>query len=390
MGSIIKNLALLIVGSVLGAATIAGYTVLQPGHSLGALAPYAPVQAASLETAPGVFSEDVAVEIYQRLTPSVVNVSNKRALEGDQTQGRFAEKGVGSGVIIDQEGHVLTNNHVVDQADRLEVTFSDGTRAPARLIGRDPGTDLALIRIEVSDAIRPKLVVPRLGNSDRVRPGQVAIAIGNPFGFQNSMTVGIVSSLNRTFSTPAGRPIRNMIQIDAAINPGNSGGPLINSGGEVVGINTAIESPVRGFVGIGFAVPINVARGVLPEMMSGKTVAHPWLGIKGVTIADDVAQAARLSVASGVYVGYVLADSPAHKAAIRGAIPAMQVEAELPDPIPPGGDVVVSVDGQPVASMDQLANYVDSRKVGDRITLSLLRDGARIDVQVELAAWPEA
>lgn len=390
MGSILKNLILVTIGSVLGAATILGYTAVLPEPRPAPSIVHYSVQAASLERGLRGLSEDAIVDIYQRLTPSVVNVSNKRAVGGDPSQGRFAEKGIGSGMVIDERGYILTNNHVVDSADRLEVTFLDGTKTPARLVGKDPGTDLAIIQVEVSDKIRSRLVVARLGDSDRVRPGQVAIAIGSPFGFQSSMTVGIVSSLNRTFSTDSGRQIRNMIQVDAAINPGNSGGPLINSSGEVVGINTAIESPVRGFVGIGFAVPINMAKRVVPEMMVGRTVVHPWLGIRGVTVTEDVIQAAKLSATSGVYVAVVATDSPAHKAAIRGATPPMQGQVDIPDPLPVGGDVVVAVDGQPVTTMDQLANYIDSKKAGDRITLTLLRDGKTVDIQVPLAAWPES
>jgi len=180
-----------------------------------------------------------------------------------------------------------------------------------------------------------------------------------------------------------------MIQIDTAINPGNSGGPLINSAGEVVGINTAIESPVRGFVGIGFAVPINIARRALPEMQTGKTVSHPWLGIRGVTITSDVADALRLGSTVGVYVVQVSTNSPAHISAIRGATPPESGQLEWPDPLPAGGDAVVAVDGRPVATLDQLSDYVDMKKAGDRITLTVLREGARLDIQVALVAWPD-
>ncbi len=389
MGSILKNLVLVTFGSIMGAATVMGYAFSQPETRLAAPVFQYSVQAANLDRGIPALSEDAAIEVYQRLTPSVVNVSNKRAVGGDPSLGRFAEKGIGSGVVIDDQGHVLTNNHVVDSADRLDITFVDGTKAAARLVGKDPGTDLALIRIELNDRIRPKLVPARLGDSDRLRPGQTAIAIGSPFGFQNSMTVGIVSSLNRTFTTDSGRPIRNMIQIDTAINPGNSGGPLINSAGEVVGINTAIESPVRGFVGIGFAVPINIARRALPEMQTGKTVSHPWLGIRGVTITSDVADALRLGSTVGVYVVQVSTNSPAHISAIRGATPPESGQLEWPDPLPAGGDAVVAVDGRPVATLDQLSDYVDMKKAGDRITLTVLREGARLDIQVALVAWPD-
>jgi len=376
-------------GSIVGATTVMGYAFLQPETRLATPAFQYSVQAAGLDRGIPALSEDAAIEVYQRLTPSVVNVSNKRAVGGDPSLGQFTEKGIGSGVVIDDQGHVLTNNHVVDGADRLDITFVDGTKAAARLVGKDPGTDLALLQIELNDRIRPKLVSARLGDSDRLKPGQTAIAIGSPFGFQNTMTIGIVSSLNRTFTTDSGRPIRNMIQIDTAINPGNSGGPLINSAGEVVGINTAIESPVRGFVGIGFAVPINMARQVLPEMQAGKTVSHPWLGLRGVTITSDVAEALRLGAVGGVYVVHVSSDSPAYQASIRGATPSGPGQLDLPDPLPAGGDVVAAVDGRPVATLDQLSDYVDTKRAGDRVTLTLLREGRRVDVQVTLVAWPD-
>ncbi|MGI5835709.1 MAG: S1C family serine protease [Chloroflexota bacterium] len=384
-----KNLILITFGSILGAAIIVGFSAAQLGPSLISSVLHPPVQAASIEQCVAILSEEAAVDIYQRLTQSVVNVSNKRAVGGDPSQGHFTEKGIGSGVILDNKGFILTNNHVIDEADRLEVTFVDGTKATATLVGSDPGTDLALIQVEASEKIRSKLIAAPLGDSDRVRPGQVAIAIGSPFGFQNSMTVGIVSSLSRTFSIASGRPIRNMIQVDAAINPGNSGGPLINTAGEVVGINTAIESPVRGFVGIGFAVPINSAKRLLPDLMAGKTIEHPWLGITGVTVNEEIVQEAGLSVDSGVYVVNVIIDSPAHKASIIGSEEPTHGQTEVPDIIAAGGDVVVAVDGQPVVTIDQLADYIDTKKVGDNVTLTVVRDGNRVDVPVLLEGWPE-
>ncbi len=387
MQSIPKNLALLFIGSLLGATVALGVSTFQPaGNHSPATSNSSP---RTVEASPAVLGEDVTAEIYQRLTPAVVNVTNRRAPTSGGIDSPFPERGVGSGVIVDDQGHILTNNHVVDRADKLDVTLVDGTRVPAQLIGRDPGNDLALIQIEVNDRVKPKIAVAPLGDSDRLLPGQAAIAIGNPFGFQSSMTSGIVSSLGRTFATDSGRPIRHMIQTDAAINPGNSGGPLINSAGQVVGINTAIESPVRGFVGIGFAVPINVARRVLPDMMAGQTVSHAWLGVSGITLDEETARTAGLNAAAGVYVVHVLPNSPADRASLRGAIATSGASGASNGQLPMGGDVVTSVDGRPLSSADQLTDYVDSKRAGDQVTLTLLRDGNPLEVRVTLGDWPE-
>ncbi|MHB0870712.1 MAG: S1C family serine protease [Chloroflexota bacterium] len=386
MQSIFKNLALLFLGTLLGAAVVLGIGTFDPITGAASRDPNASAQAA--EGNPMAIGEDAAADIYQRLSPAVVNVTNRRAPASGGTQGQFPERGVGSGVIIDEQGHILTNNHVVDNADRLDVTLLDGTRVPAKLIGRDPGNDLALIQIEIDDAILRRLAVAPMGDSDRLRPGQMAIAIGNPFGFQSSMTSGIISSLGRTFSTDSGRSIRHMIQIDAAINPGNSGGPLINSAGQVIGINTAIESPVRGFVGIGFAVPINTAKRILPDLTAGKTIAHPWLGISGMGLTEDLAQGLGLQTAAGIYLVHVLPGSPAEKADLRGAVATDGSQEGQSDPLPISGDVITTMDGRSLTSVDQLIDYVDSKQVGDTVTLGLLRDGKPLEVQVTLGAWP--
>ncbi len=388
MHRILRNLALLLVGSLLGAAVTLGVSTLHSAGNHSTTPTSSSPQ--SVEASPSVMGEEVTAEIYQRLTPAVVNVTNRRAPTSAGIGEPFPERGVGSGFIIDQQGYILTNNHVVDKADKLDVTLVDGTRVPARLIGRDPGNDLALIQIEVGDRIMPRIAVAPLGDSDRLRPGQAAIAIGNPFGFRSSMTTGVVSSLERSFATDSHRAIRHMIQTDAALNPGNSGGPLINSAGQVIGINTAIESPVRGFVGIGFAVPINVARQVLPEMMAGKTVSHGWLGMSGITLDEDTARSMGLNVTAGVYAVHILPNSPADRAQMRGAIATGGTQGIDPlDQIPLGGDVVTSVDGQPLSSSDQMNDYLDLKRAGDQITLTLLRDGKPLDIRVTLEDWPE-
>ncbi len=275
MGSILKNLFLVFLGSLLGAASLAGYVGLLHFGPSTVRSAQASAQIQTRGDHPVSATEMVAVEIYQRLAPAVVNITNRRLAASDDSGTQFTDRGIGSGVILNDQGHILTNNHVVDGADRLEVILFEGTRLQGTLLGRDPDNDLAVVQIPLNDGLRPSVAIATLGDSDLVMPGQLAIAIGNPFGFQSSMTSGIVSSVGRNYSIEGGRQIRGMIQTDAALNPGNSGGPLINSAGEVIGINTAIESPVHGFVGLGFAVPSNTIRRSLPDMLAGRTVVHP-------------------------------------------------------------------------------------------------------------------
>jgi S1-C subfamily serine protease len=226
-----------------------------------------------------------------------------------------------------------------------------------------------------------------LGDSDALRVGELAIAIGNPFGLDRTITVGVISSLGRNYPSVSGRTIANMIQTDAAVNPGNSGGPLLNAAGEVIGINTAIESPVRGSVGIGFAVPINTAKGFLPQMKEGGEVKHPWLGISGVGITPNLADDLKLSVREGVYVADVVPNSPAAEAGIKGAV-RTQTQRNADSALPPaGGDIVVAVDAKKVTKIEDIISYLDTKRVGDTVSVSLVRDGNSMKVDVTLAEW---
>jgi S1-C subfamily serine protease len=322
--------------------------------------------------------EQLLVDLYERVSPAVVNITNRR---GQQlASGEFPRSGAGSGVVFDARGYILTNNHVVDDASRLEVTLADGTNVSAELVGRDPGNDLAIVKIDVP---KERLTLAPFGDSDQLKPGQFAIAIGNPFGLERTITTGIISSVGRTRGDGGGRPIRNMIQTDAPINPGNSGGPLLNSRGEVVGINTAIESPVRGSVGIGFAVPINTAKLFLPEMLNGAKVTHPWLGISGVQLTDVRAREIGLSVSEGVYVCSTVANGPAAKAGLRAA------DCKPTGELPKGGDAILAIDARKLQKTDDISAYLDTKKVGDVVKLEILRDGQRQALDVTLGEWPE-
>jgi putative serine protease PepD len=323
-----------------------------------------------------------ASDIYQRLRLSVVEITST-------ANGRFGQsEGSGSGVIIDQQGFILTNYHVVSGADSLEVTLADGSALPATVMGTDPGNDLAVVHIDPPAA---GLTAARLGDSDKLLVGDPVFALGNPFGLENTFTEGIVSAVGRTYSPGSGtRPLRNMIQTDAAVNPGNSGGPLANCYGEVVGINTLLENPTGQSVnvGIAFAVSINTAKHSLDDLLAGNTVSHPWLGIAGRELTPALAQELSLSVTQGVYVITVAQNSPA---ATAGLHPALRsgTEALNDNNLPPGGDVILAVDGTAVTNVDELAGYLDSQKrVGDTVSLDVLRNGQETSVEATLAEWP--
>jgi len=217
----------------------------------------------------------------------------------------------------------------------------------------------------------------------------LAIAIGNPFGFERTVTVGVVSGIGREIPSEDGsRPIRGGIQTDAAINPGNSGGALLNAAGEVIGINTAIESPVQGFVGVGLAVPVNTLKRSLDALIAGRKVEHPWLGISGLQVTPRLVEQLGLDLQKGVYVVQVLADSPAQKAGLKGAVPTGR---PIPQNVPKGGDVILAVDGQDVIKVDQIAGYLDAqKKVGDTVQLKIKRGNEELIVDATLTPWPDS
>ena len=324
-------------------------------------------------------------DIYERLRPALVQI---RTTTGGQNPLAPQSGGSGSGIVIGSDGSILTNNHVIAGADRLEVRFADGSTASATVVGRDPGNDLALIRADLEGQ---GLTVAPLGDSAAVRVGDPILALGNPFNLEGTLTQGIVSALDRTYS-PGGntRPIRAMIQIDAAVNPGNSGGPLINCHAEVIGVNTLLENPTGDNVNVGvaFAVPINAAKQSLPDMRAGRTVSHSWLGIAGQEITPALADDLGLSVEAGVYVTLVASGSPAQEAGLRGAFDS-ENEANSSSSLARGGDVIVAVDGRSVGSVEEIAAYLDGEmKPGDTVRLQVVRDGDELALEAALAEWP--
>jgi S1-C subfamily serine protease len=323
-----------------------------------------------------------ASDIYEQLRPSVVEITSTTSSPFGQSQGS------GSGVVVDERGFILTNYHVVSGADTLEVTLADGSTLPATMMGYDSGNDLAVIRI---DPPAGGLTAASLGDVDQLQVGDPVFALGYPFSLEVTFTEGIVSALGRTYSLDSStRPLRNLIQTDAAVNPGNSGGPLANCGGEVIGINTLLENPTGQSVnvGIAFAVSINTANRYLADMVAGQTISHPWLGIAGRKITPALSENLNLSVTEGVYVITVAQNSPAQRAGLRGVV---RSENELLDDssLPAGGDVIVAVDGEAVTDVDELADYLDSQKrAGDTVTLDVLHNGQQTTMQVTLAEWP--
>ncbi len=326
------------------------------------------------------FAEKRVIDVYDEVSPSVVNITT-RVLQRTGFFDVIPQEGAGSGFVVDEEGYILTNNHVVEGAEGVEVTFSDETVLPARVVGRDPGNDLALLEVDAP----PGLLVPvELGASEGLEVGQRAIAIGNPFGqFGRTLTTGVVSGLDRTLQGPDGREMEGLIQTDAAINRGNSGGPLLDSAGRVIGVNTAIFSPTGTSAGVGFAVPVDTVRRVLPDLVRYGRYRRPSLGVRAAySVTPGLADALGLPVQQGVLLVDLYRGSPLARAA-RGAQREVIIGNRR---LYVGGDIITAVDGERVADANALRNFVEGRySVGDEVTLTLLRDGREETVTVTLA-----
>jgi S1-C subfamily serine protease len=321
------------------------------------------------------------ISVYEKAADGVVNITSI-AVQMDFFFNPFPSQGSGSGSIIDMRGHILTNHHVVANAQKLEVTLADESKWPAKLIGSDPDSDLAVIKI---DAPRDKLRVLPMGDSKGLRIGQKVLAIGNPFGLERTLTTGIISSLGRTIRSEAGTLMEDIIQTDAAINPGNSGGPLLNSDGEIIGINSAIISPSGGSVGIGFAIPVNTAKRIYPELISKGYVTYPWIGATIQSLIPEVATYLKLKVERGALIAEVVRGGPAEKAGLRGGNQKVQVGNTV---VVVGGDVVLKADQHVVKTNDELIRYIREKKPGDGIVLQVLRKGKTEDIRVVLGERP--
>ncbi len=336
----------------------------------------------ALDNRPVIVSKDeeINIDVFEKVHPAVVNIA-ATTLSVNFWMQIIPTEGQGSGFIIDSRGYILTNNHVVANARRIIVTLSGGKKLSATLVGRDPASDLAVIKIP-SGSI--DLIAP-LGDSNDIRVGQKAIAIGNPFGLSHTLTTGIVSALNRSIMTEEDAQIDGLIQTDAAINPGNSGGPLLNSNGEVIGINTAIFSLSGGYQGIGFAIPINRAKEVATQLIISGRVARPWLGITSINITRELSEDLGLAVEEGVLIVSVMHGSPADQAGLRGGTRRIIIGGmELLI----GGDIITAMDGDPIDDNEALLRLLDKMKVGQTITLRVYRDQRPIDIEVVLKERP--
>jgi S1-C subfamily serine protease len=318
--------------------------------------------------------EQRIVDVAARVSPAVVCVT---AVD------QFGAC-IGSGFIIDREGHVVTNNHVATADPNLLVTLADEHSVPAEVVGADPGSDLAVLYIDVSP---DELTVADLGESASLRVGQRAIAIGNPFGLERTVTSGIVSSLGRTLSREdSDFQIAQVIQTDASINPGNSGGPLLDSQGRVIGVNTAIRSLSGVNSGVGFAIPVDIVKRVIPELIAYGQYRHTWLGVEGRTISPEMVTAMDLPVENGILIATAVAGGPAAKAGLRGGSREVNVSGV---PMPAGGDIIVAINGTAIKRFDDLVNYLAAYTgVGDVLAVKIVRDGREMDVSVTLDERP--
>lgn len=395
-------------------------TVLNPARTPAQVATAQPAASTSINKNEALTAiEDTLNEIYAQVNPSVVSIQvtqktsgaglsqlpalpfffgQPQTAPGQQPQGQqeFYQHGAGSGFVWDKEGHIITNNHVVADADKITVTLADKTVVPAEVVGTDPDSDLAVLKVDLpADQLHPVT----LGDSTQLKIGHLTVAIGNPFGLENTMTVGFISALGRILpanSSPdqalpgqgTSYTIPDIIQTDAPINPGNSGGVLVDDQGQVIGVTAAIESPVRASAGVGFAIPAAIVQKVVPALITDGHFEHPWLGLSGVTLYPELAQAMNLKADQhGALVVEVLPNSPADEAGLHGSDRQIKIEDQE---VRLGGDVVVAIDGKPVTTMDDLVEYLaQSTEVNQTISLTVLRQGQPQTIKIALAARPK-
>jgi S1-C subfamily serine protease len=396
----VRSRALLPAGALLGAGVVGGAitllgafalgigekttTVRQLGPALGERQP------TSFESKPG---EALSInEIFRRDAPGVVQVTSTQVVAaptdpffdfGPQTQ---PEKALGSGFVMDKAGHIVTNYHVVANARSVEVSFSNSDNLKARVVGSDPSTDIAVLQVDA----RSRALTPlAFGNSDGVRVGDSVVAIGNPLGYDRSVTAGIVSAVQRAISAPNQFPIDHVIQTDAPINHGNSGGPLINSRGQVIGVNAQIAtgSGNDGNIGIGFAIPVNTVRTVVAQLIKKGRVEHAFLGITAKPVTSEIARLFRLPTSHGLLVISVEPRSGAAAAGLRAGSDTAVVSGES---WPVGGDLIVAADGSPLSSIDHLRDVIATKKPGQSVALEVYRTNEKITLDVKLGRQPSS
>lgn len=383
--------AVFLTGVLIAVGAFGAYAVFDDGGSGTAttqnVATNSPASSSSSSNASLVSGDCMtAADIYEQVRPSVVEIDVSGSQGGPFGSQPFS--GTGSGIVLDEEGHILTNNHVVGNVDQITVKFDDGSTVQGTLSGADAANDLAVIKV---DPATHSLTPATLGDSSALRVGDPVLAIGNPFNLEGTLTSGIVSALDRAYSEGNGtRPIRGMIQTDAPINPGNSGGPLINCQGEIIGVNTLLDNPTGDSVNVGvaFAVAINTAKAELNQLKASQTVQHAYLGVSGEAVSPTMATDLGLTVDKGVYILFVAAGGPADTAGLHGAFATQQQIDAAQDPVP-GGDVIVSVDGHDVSTIEELATYLDqNHKPGDKVELGVVRGGQSLTLTATLGNWP--
>lgn len=322
--------------------------------------------------------DQVLINLYDRVSPSVVHIISRQQ-NINPFFGRYSSEGTGSGFFIDTEGHILTNYHVIANASEVDVILANGDSVLASLVGADRENDLTVLRIDIA----PEMIVPlEYGSSSEIRVGQTVVAIGNPFGLDRTLTTGIVSALGRRLQTQQGALVGQAIQTDAAINPGNSGGPLLDMRGRVIGINTAINSPTGASVGIGFAVPVDVIKRVVPELIANGRYAHPDIGLQVAELGTEVTPGSD-SVSRGLLIVDVESGGPADQAGLQAA----QVSARRGRYVFSGGDIIVAINGQPMYSRDDMLIYLEDHfRPGDVITVTIVRNRQTQDVSLTLSA----
>lgn len=324
-----------------------------------------------------VSDEQNSIEVYKALASGVAfitSTSYQQDMFGNTQEGA---RGSGSGSVIDSQGHILTNYHVIENAENLTVSLGGDKTYPAKLIGGDPDTDLAVIKIEPG---KDKLTVIPLGDSDNLQVGQKVLAIGNPFGLDRTLTTGVISGLQRPIRGVNNRPIEGAIQTDASINPGNSGGPLLDKFGRLIGINSQILSRSGGSVGVGFAVPVNIAKRVVPQLIQFGEVRRPRLGIDGVSVTRLLEQGVELPIQKGLLVRSVIENTPASEAGLRGLYRSNTGRLVL-------GDIITAIDGQAIGDLDDLYRFLDKKQIGDTVQVEVFREGKTVNVPVKLDSF---
>jgi S1-C subfamily serine protease len=344
-----------------------------------------PARAAYSESAPGNITDPATatdeqnnIEIYRTLSPGVVNV-HSTSYARDFFGFVEPQEGSGSGSVIDQDGNILTNYHVIEGAQKLAVSFGGQKNYAAKVVGGDPDTDLAVIKL-IERPKEPLTIVP-LGDSDKLEVGQKVLAIGNPFGLDRTLTTGVISGLQRPIRARNNRQIEGAIQTDASINPGNSGGPLLDSHGRMIGINSQILSPTGASAGVGFAVPVNIAKRIVPELLRSGEIRRPKLGISTRDVEALKGQV-ELPVSDGVLIWQIAPGGPAANAGLRGLTQTENGDVEI-------GDVIVGIDNEKVANTDELYRILNKHAVGDQVQVQILRNGRRMAVPVRLTPTPD-